>query len=157
MMRHGGWRCLGFVADDGGRRREGSRGPQAGAGWRRVAGGRRLMADGREVAIGTDLGIIVAAAAVDTAPPTVRVTDNHAGNTVFAWSKNGWSGVKIQSRAQGATAWTEMGQDMFSPWVDTRPLAVPNTPEMREYRMCHLDGDTPLLNWSDVTVVTVIP
>ena len=31
--------------------------------------------------------------------------------------------------------------DLFSPFVDIRPLAVAQTPELREYRMCYLDGD----------------
>lgn len=53
--------------------------------------------------------------------------------------------------------WVNLGVDLYSPFVDTRPLAAPNTPEVREYRMCHLDGDTPLLNWSPVLVVTVEP
>jgi len=65
--------------------------------------------------------------------------------------------VKVQSRAQGTADWTDLGIDLFSPYVDTRPLLVANTSEVREYRMCHMDGDRPLMNWSSVSVVTVKP
>jgi len=106
-------------------------------------------------AMGTDLGVIVADSEDNNAPPRVATTAVQAGNVVLAWTKQGWTGVKVQGRAQGATTWTDLGIDMFSPWADTRPLAAPNTPEVREYRMCHLDGETPLMNWSDVVVVTV--
>lgn len=105
--------------------------------------------------IGTNLGIIAPAAVANTEPPNVTATDSHAGNVTLTWNKGGWSGVKVQTRAQGTVDWTDLGLDLFSPFVDTRPLLAANTPEVREYRMCHLDGDDALLNWSSVTVVTV--
>jgi hypothetical protein len=107
------------------------------------------------VGIGSNLGIATTAATTNMDPPAITLVDDHAGNLILNWIKGGWSGVKVQSRAQGTADWTDLGLDLFSPFVDTRPLRVPNTPEVREYRMCHLDGDTPLLNWSSVTVVTV--
>ena len=108
-------------------------------------------------AIGADLGILTSTPGADNSPPVISVTDNHASHVVMTWSKQGWTGVKVQGRAQGAATWTELGQDLYSPFIDTRPLATPGTPEVREYRMCHLDGDDALLNWSTVTVVTVVP
>ncbi len=104
--------------------------------------------------IGADLGIIAAAPAADLAPPTLSVGNTQATNVTLGWSKNGWTDVRVQARAQGTVDWTDLGMDLFSPFVDTRPLVAPNTPEVREYRMCHLDGDTALLNWSAVEVVT---
>ena len=108
-------------------------------------------------AIGTDLDIRVARISKNPAPPKLILVSALAGHVTFKWSKQGWSGVKIQSRKAGDTEWTDVGVSLFSPWVDKRPLAVPHTPEVREYRVCHLDGDTPLDNWSPVLVVTVTP
>jgi hypothetical protein len=107
--------------------------------------------------IGTDLGITTPEVVEDASPPRVAATLIQAGNVVLGWTKQGWTGVKVQGRAQGTAAWTDLGVDMFSPWADTRPLTTQNTPEVREYRMCHLEGDTPLMNWSDVVVVIVNP
>ena len=106
-------------------------------------------------AIGADLGFIVPAQTDNFTPPKLTLVNSTAGNVTLKWPKQGWTGVKVQSRKPGELAWTDVGTDLFSPWVDTRHLAVPNTPEVREYRMCHLDGDIPLNNWSDVLVVTV--
>ncbi len=108
-------------------------------------------------AIGTDLGIIATTEVANSSPPVVTATGAIAGHVTLGWSKNGWSGVKIQARAQGTVDWTDLGVDMFSPFVDTRPLQTASTPEVREYRLCHLDGDETLQNWCGVEVVTVKP
>lgn len=108
-------------------------------------------------AMGTDLGIIAAAPEANTDAPVLTLITSQAGNVVMAWTKNGWTGVKLQGRMQGAASWTDLGLDLFSPFADTRPLQAAATPEVREYRACHMDGDTPLLNWSAVLVVTVQP
>ena len=107
--------------------------------------------------IGADLGILTTTGAADNSPPVISVTDNHASHVVMTWSKQGWTGVKVQGRKQGESTWQDLGQDLYSPFIDTRPLTTPGTPEIREYRMCHLDGDEPLLNWSPVIVVNVVP
>jgi hypothetical protein len=107
--------------------------------------------------IGTDLGIHTTTAVLSQGPPIITATGANAGHVTMGWTKNGWSGVKIQARAQNSATWEDLGTDLFSPFVDTRPLHTANTPEIREYRLCHLDGDEPLLNWSSVEVVTVKP
>ena len=106
--------------------------------------------------IGSDLGIIVAATAPNYDPPELKLKSNHAHNVVIPWTKGAWSGVKVQARSEGTGTWTDLGLDLFSPYVDTRPLLVPNTPEVREYRACHINGDTSLENWSSILVVNVI-
>ena len=75
----------------------------------------------------------------------------------FKWNKGGWTAVKVQSRLAGTNNWLDLGTDYFSPFVDVRPLTAPNTPEVREYRACYMDKDTPTNVWSDVLVVTVQP
>lgn len=47
--------------------------------------------------------------------------------------KTGWTGMRIQSRSAEATGWTGLGHDLYSLFADTRPLAAPATPEVREY------------------------
>ena len=106
-------------------------------------------------AIGADLKIMVAAPTTDSDPPSLTVTNSQSGHVTFKWTKQGWTGVKVQGKMPTQALWTDLGTDLFSPWVDTRPLAVPGTPEVREYRMCHLDGDASLENWSPAYSVTV--
>jgi len=106
-------------------------------------------------AMGADLNIVITPPAQDASPPTLSLLNSLNGQVTLKWSKQGWDGVKVQSRAPGTSAWTDLGTDGFSPFVDTRPLATPQTPEIREYRLCHLDGDNALNNWSDVLVVNV--
>lgn len=90
-------------------------------------------------------------------PGRRTLTKLRAGEITFDWNKSGWTGVKIQARAAGTLDWSDLGTDLFSPFVDSRPLATPSTPEVREYRACYLDKETPTLDWSAVLVVTVQP
>ncbi|WP_206171030.1 hypothetical protein [Phragmitibacter flavus] len=64
---------------------------------------------------------------------------------------------KVQSRNPAAASWTDLGTDMFSPFVDTRPIETPGQPQVLEYRACYLVSDQPTLEWSSVLVVTVSP
>ena len=112
------------------------------------------------VAIGIDLGIDGTSSPAPTepsAPPVFHVTDTNAGNVTLPWEKDGWTGVKVQSRHPTDATWTDLGTDLFSPFVDTRPLAVANQPEIREYRMIYLDGDATTGDWSMSLSVNVNP
>lgn len=106
--------------------------------------------------IGMDLGIISVNESVAPAAPTLALKNAAAGNVTLGWNKSGWTGVKIQSRS-GSGDWIDLGVDLFSPFVDTRPLASPNQPERREYRASYLDGDMVLPGASQVIEVTVHP
>ena len=55
----------------------------------------------------------------------------------------------------GETAWTLLGQDNFSPYLDGRALLVAGQPEERRYRLRYLDGDELVGEYSDVMAVTV--
>ncbi len=104
--------------------------------------------------IGQDLGIIATDESTAPTVPTLTLINASSGSVTFGWNKGGWTGVKVQSRINGGP-WIDVGVDLFSPFVDTRPLAVPGTPEMREYRSAYLDGDTQLPGYSQVLQVTV--
>lgn len=111
---------------------------------------------GYTATIGQDLGIIAPGTAAGPVAPTLTLVSGAAGSVTLAWNKSGWTGVKIQSRSPGGS-WVDLGVDLFSPFADTRPLAVPGTAELREYRACYLDGDTVMPDFSPVLVVTVQP
>jgi hypothetical protein len=106
--------------------------------------------------IGQDLGIIVADESTAPVVPTLVLTSANAGAVTLGWNKAGWTGVKIQGRTSGGN-WIDLGVDLYSPFVDTRPLTVPGQPEKREYRASYLDGDTVLGGTSQVIEVTVAP
>jgi hypothetical protein len=106
--------------------------------------------------IGEDLGIISGGGSSGPEAPKLTLASATAGGVTLNWNKGGWSGVKIQSRSNGG-GWTDLAVDLFSPYVDTRPLATPGQAESREYRACYLDGDTTLPTWSQVLEVTVTP
>ncbi|MEO5916118.1 MAG: hypothetical protein ABIS50_17915 [Luteolibacter sp.] len=104
--------------------------------------------------IGQDLNIIVSGESAGPVAPTLTLVSAVAGAVTFDWNKSGWTGVKIQCRTNGG-AWVDLGMDLYSPFVDTRPLAVAGQPENREYRACYLDGDTVMSTYSQVVQVTV--
>lgn len=104
--------------------------------------------------IGQDLGIISVDASAAVLAPTLTLVSATAGAVTLGWNKNGWTGVKVQGRANGGT-WVDLGVDLFSPFVDTRPLAAPGTSETREYRAAYLDGDSVQAEFSQTLAVTV--
>ncbi|MEO5912926.1 MAG: hypothetical protein ABIS50_01750 [Luteolibacter sp.] len=106
--------------------------------------------------IGQDLGIIATDESAAALVPTLGVVNATAGSVTLSWNKSGWTGVKLQGRTNGG-AWVDLGVDLYSPFADTRPLAVAGVPETREYRAAYLDGDTVLPGYSQVVQVTVIP
>ncbi len=56
------------------------------------------------------------------------------GNRIrLTYTKGRCDGVKVYGRANGAAHWTLLGEDKQSPFIDTRPLAQPGVPELREY------------------------
>ncbi|TLD70201.1 hypothetical protein FEM03_13505 [Phragmitibacter flavus] len=112
-------------------------------------------------AIGQDLNIIVtgdsAVSIASIEAPTLVLQKSTVGSVTWRWNKDGWTGILVQSRKPGEVAWTQLGQDLFSPYVDTRPLTTPDIPEVREYRACYLDKEQPTQQWSDVLIITVQP
>ncbi len=106
--------------------------------------------------IGQDLGIIASGETSAPDAPTLTLVNNKAGSVTLNWNKGGWSGVRVQGRANGG-AWTDLGIDLYSPYVDTRPLTAPGQPENREYRAAYMDGDTQLNGFSQVVEATVVP
>ena len=64
-------------------------------------------------------------------------------------------GVWMQCHTQGDAGYQDVGSDTASPWVDTRPVKVPGTPEWRDYRACWWDHSTPSMAFGPVLRVIV--
>ena len=109
-------------------------------------------------AIGTDLGIVGAAATEKPLPKFSAELLQGAGCQCvrLTFSKYTHMGVYIESR-RGAGAFEFLGIDTQSPYLDERPLLAPTAPEVREYRMRFWDKGTPNGDWTDVEKVTVSP
>jgi hypothetical protein len=107
--------------------------------------------------IGADLDIITHAGSDGPEAPTLSMSSFHAGSVTIGWNKSGWTGIKMQSRPQTGGDWTDLGLNLYSPFVDHRSLSVPGQAEMREYRACYLDRDVPQDEWSQTLTVTVMP
>ncbi|HEY0321735.1 MAG TPA: hypothetical protein VGC66_12310 [Pyrinomonadaceae bacterium] len=120
------------------------------------------VAPGYTESIGEDLGITgedtgSSIPETDTAKPTFKATPQPGANVRIDFEKRGFDGVLVESRRTGETNWTQLGIDLYSPFVDTRPPAQPNTPEVREYRLRYYDGDEAVGQWSDIITATITP
>ena len=89
--------------------------------------------------------------------PVLKLVKSAPGDVVIGWTKGRHQGAKFQSRIAGTAAWVDLDVDLSPPYNDARPLAVAGVPEVREYRACYVDDETPSNVWSDVLVVTVGP
>jgi hypothetical protein len=108
--------------------------------------------------IGEDLGIESPAAGPPSpGTPSGEATAQPNSEVRLAFVKGDWSGIYIESQRGAETAWTPLGFDMHSPYVDTRAPLVAGQAEQRRYRIRFLDGDTPVGPWSDVISVSTIP
>jgi hypothetical protein len=108
-------------------------------------------------AIGADLGIVGAEVPTgDTPKPTFKAVAQPGHDVRLDWVKGRFDGVMIQGRKPGDAAWTDLGVDNFSPFVDTRKPADPTKPEAREYRLRYLSRDEPTGDWSDVVAVSTL-
>ena len=76
------------------------------------------------------------------------------GEIRLDWIKYGADGVHIYSRLRGQAAWTLIGTDMSSPYIDGRPLAQANVPETREYMLRGLIADQEIGLDSDILNAT---
>ena len=64
--------------------------------------------------------------------------------------KDGLDGVNVYSRLKGQTSWAKLAYDSYSPYEDTRPLAVANQPEHREYMAIGVVHDEEVTLQSDI-------
>ena len=72
------------------------------------------------------------------------------GSVKLEFGKASTDGVDIDARLEGEATWTFLARDTQSPYMDNRPLAVPNQPETREYRCRAVIGDEPIGKMSEI-------
>lgn len=82
---------------------------------------------------------------------TVKV---EAGKVRIEFRKKGVDAVAVYARLRGAGAWVKIGTDSSSPYFDTRALAQPGVPEVREYMLRGIIDDEEVGLDSDVVSVT---
>ena len=70
------------------------------------------------------------------------------------FTKLGVDGVNVYARLKGQSTWTKIAFDSSSPYEDHRPLSVPGTPEVREYRLIGVIKDEEVGLASDIVAVT---
>lgn len=69
-------------------------------------------------------------------------------------AKSTTSGINLDSRIKGQSAWKFVARDTISPYDDHTPLAVPGTAEVREYQAFGVLSDEQIGQPSDIVSVT---
>lgn len=83
-------------------------------------------------AIGQAMGIVGSAPVAGT--PSVHVQTLTQYQVQLSITKAGYSLIAIDSK-RGDEPWSELIRVSNTPYIDNRPPLVPNTPELREYRV----------------------
>lgn len=110
-------------------------------------------------AIGLQLGVVGAEAATENPVPTFSLVVERGESSEVVrvkFRKFGRPGVAIYSR-RGGGAWALLAIDLSSPYLDARPLLVPNAPEVREYRLQYYEAESPVGDFTAIESVTVAP
>lgn len=89
-----------------------------------------------------------------TTKPTAKAIAESGHQVRIDFTKQRFDGVLIESRRLGETAWTLLGTDNYSPYLDSRPPVTANQPETREYRLRYLSHDEAVGDWSDIISAT---
>jgi len=96
-------------------------------------------------AIGDDLKIIGAESTFD---PNTFFTDldgtAYPGLVRIEFFKSGCSAMNIYSKLPSEPNWVKIGTPLQSPFDDTRPLQVPNQPEVRQYQARGVIGNNEI-------------
>jgi len=93
---------------------------------------------------------------VDTVPQLTAV-DRTGGIAEVGFSKYGSDGVNIYGQRQGDNGWVLLGFASRTPFVDNRPLVVPNQAEMRRYSAVYVKKRQEVGGFSDEVVVACTP
>ena len=77
-----------------------------------------------------------------------------AGHVQIKFKKGPTDGVNLYSRLKGQSVWKFVSRDTNSPYDDYTALAVPGTPEVREYQAYGVLSDQQIGQPSDIVSVT---
>jgi hypothetical protein len=112
-------------------------------------------AEGYTDNIGSNLGIIGAAAVAHNDPPQLTQGDVAQNSVELTFNVYEHDGVWIESQRQGETGFSFLSTDTGSPYVDNRPVKTAGQAEWRDYRACWWDGDHATLAFGPVLRVLV--
>lgn len=98
------------------------------------------------------LGIVGSVQTIDKSEliPEIRVKAI-GGQVKIMFKKKHTQGVAIYTRLRGEQEWQLLSNEVSSPYWDTRPLAVPYTPEAREYRAICTQNFKHIGHYSSIT------
>jgi hypothetical protein len=116
---------------------------------------RAMKANGAYTAAdGKLFGMLTSAPAFDHATFKTKLRVRLDGGIIrIAWTKRRVDSVNIYGRLAGQSAWTLLGRDSESPYLDQRPLANPAVPEKREYMARGVVNDVEIGVDSDIVTV----
>lgn len=107
--------------------------------------------------IGEDLGIEPVGSVPVLGDPTFVAVALPNSEVRLDWVKASSQGVIVESQRGDEVAWTLLGVDNFSPYLDGRAPLVAGQPEVRRYRIRYIVGDEPVGNYSAIVSVTTVP
>ena len=110
-------------------------------------------------AVGQALRLVGSTSPVDpaNAKPKLRVKPLPMFQSELQWPRLSFSGALTRSQRDGEAGWTDHGIKTSNTFVDDRPLAEANKPEVRRYQQIYVRNDVPVGQWSDVVEVTLQP
>jgi hypothetical protein len=77
------------------------------------------------------------------------------GQVRVDFTKGECDSVAVYCRVRGTIGWTKLGIDTDSPYFDTKPLANPNVPEVREYMARGVIEDAEIGIESDIVSIAL--
>ncbi|MFN8218639.1 MAG: hypothetical protein U0S12_00700 [Fimbriimonadales bacterium] len=112
---------------------------------------------GYTTAIGEDLGIVPPVGGAPLGDPVFELVALPGSEVRVNWVKSSADGLLVESQRAAEVAWTVLGTDNNSPYLDARPPLAAGQPEVRRYRGRYIVNDEPVGNYSAVASVTTIP
>jgi hypothetical protein len=117
-------------------------------------------APGYNEAIAADLDILPPAPrtlVADQQKPTFTATVLPGSQVRLDWVKGKMDGVRVESKRASEQEWSHLGDDRYSPFVDTRAPAQPGPSEVRSYRLRYLLKDELVGVFSDTATILTTP
>ncbi|MCD9188804.1 MAG: hypothetical protein LUM44_20460 [Pyrinomonadaceae bacterium] len=95
--------------------------------------------------VGLNLGIIPPKSAPlnlrEAAPKGLKIQSLSNSVVRIDWRKGKFDGVIVKSQFLGEIQWFEIGRDIYSPFIDTRPPREAGKPEVRRYQLYYMLDD----------------
>lgn len=111
--------------------------------------------------VGLNLGIVLPKSAPlnlsESAPKGLKIQSLPNSVVRIDWRKGKFDGVIVQSQFLGEIKWSEIGRDIYSPFIDTRPPREAGKPEIRRYRLYYMLNDKPVGEPSVILEIVTIP